>query len=110
MTPDVFLNTIVGYCFAVFGAGAFVRTSRASGSVDDLRAIRRRLLLIGLLTLVPAFFFVRHPTLNDWGQFGYLFSAITNFAFEVAMFMRLRLLSPHGPGGPDRPAMNSRRS
>lgn len=98
MTPEVFLNTIVGYCFAVFGVGAFVRTSRASGSADDLRAIRRRLVLIGLLTLVPAFFFVRQPTLSDWSQFGYLFSSLANLAFELAMFIRLRRLSPRQPG------------
>ena len=95
MTPDVFLNTIVGYCFAIFGAGEFVRTMKASGSEEDVRAIRRRVLLIGLLTLVPAALFFRQPTLSDWGQFGFLFSAVTNLAFEVAMLVRMTKLTRH---------------
>ncbi|HEY3349685.1 MAG TPA: hypothetical protein VGM13_07915 [Thermoanaerobaculia bacterium] len=93
MTPESVLNTIAGYCLSIFGAGAFVRTSRATGSPDDVRAIRRRLVLIGLLTFAALVLFLRQPTLQDWSQFGFLFSAIANSAFLLAMFLRLRSLS-----------------
>jgi hypothetical protein len=93
MSPETVLTTIAGYCFSIFGAGAFVRTARATGSPDDVRGIRRRLILIGLLTLAAAVLFLRQPTLQDWSQFGFLFSAIANTAFELAMFLRLRSLS-----------------
>ncbi|HQQ76556.1 MAG TPA: hypothetical protein PLB01_04310 [Thermoanaerobaculia bacterium] len=93
MSPESVLGTITGYCLSIFGAGAFVRTARATGSPDDLRAIRRRLILIGFLTFAAAALFLRQPTLQDWAQFGFLFSAIANSAFLLAMFLRLRVLS-----------------
>lgn len=93
MSPETVLTTIAVYCFSIFGAGAFVRTARATGSPDDLRAIRRRLILIGLLTFAAVVLFLRRPTLQDWAQFGFLFSAVANSAFLLAMALRLRSLS-----------------
>lgn len=93
MNPETVLTTIAGYSLAVFGAGAFARTARATGSPEDLRAIRRRLILIGLLTFAAIVLFFRRPTLEDWAQFGFLFSAIANSAFLLAMAVRLRKLA-----------------
>jgi hypothetical protein len=93
MSPDSFLTTIAGYCFSVFGAGAFARTARATGSADDIRAINRRLVLIGRLTLAAVILFLRRRTFQDWTQFGFLFSAVANSAFLLAMFLRLRSLA-----------------
>lgn len=93
MGPDVVLGTVAGYCFAVFGLGAFLRTARASGSPEDLRGIRRRLLLIGLLTVSAGLLFLRRPSFTDWAQFGFLFSLIANAAFLLVMSIRLKRLT-----------------